>query len=159
MFNISKKVVVILILCFVNTISAQIDSKQKPDKNVPLAVTYAFNQKFPSHEPVWFSQYNSRYNQKLVFEGRFIFDNRYSSAIYNTEGNLIAFAATIERSEIPEKVAAYMDKEYPSFPISMALILTRGKNDVTYEMGIYIDNQYVIVVFSETGGFIKTTKA
>jgi len=140
-------------------LSAQSVNSPKPEKNVPAIVLEKFRTKFPSSDPVWFSQYQGRYDQKLVFEGRFIFDNRYSSAVYDNDGNLVAFAATIEKSEIPNSVLKYMNENYPSFPVIDALLVTRGENEKTYEIGIYIDRQYVIQVFSKNGDFIKSTKA
>ena len=51
-----------------------------------------------------------------------------------------------------------MKEKYPSFPIIEALMVTDNEKVVTYEIGIYIDNQYVIQVFSNDGDFIKNTK-
>ena len=153
------KILTVIFIFQLAILNAQNIVNPRPEKNVPLAVSQAFNQKFPSHDPVWFSQYNGRYDQRLVFEGRFIFDKRYSSAIYDNEGNMLAFAAAVEKSELPKKAMDYMDQKYPSFPIIDALLLTRGKDKVTYEIGIFIDKQYVIQVFNEAGDFIKSTKA
>lgn len=52
-----------------------------------------------------------------------------------------------------------MKEMYPSFPIIEALMVTDHEKVVTYEIGIYIDHQYVIQVFSNDGDFIKNTKA
>ena len=139
-------------------VSAQEIGKLKPERNVPAIVMEKFKNKFPAGDPVWFSQYQGRYDQKLVFEGRFIFDNRYSSVIYGKEGNMIAFAATIEKREIPAEAAKYMADNFPTYPIADALLVTRGSDDITYELGIYIDNQYVIKVFNKDGKFIKSTR-
>jgi len=158
MSNIFKGILVVLLLFQVAVSDAQNSNKSKLERNIPEIVLEMFSQKFPSQDPVWFSQYQGRYNQKLVFIGKFIFDNRYSLAVYDINGNLIAYAATIEKNEIPEKVIKYMTEKLPSFPIVEALLVTRNKNDVTYEIGIYIDNQFVIEVFSENGDFIKSTK-
>ena len=131
---------------------------QKPERNVPIVVETAFKEKFPSSEPVWFSNYQGRYNQKLVYEGRFIFDNRYSCAIYDTDGVLIAFAAKVENKELPQKVLKYMNENFPSFPI-LESILVNSNNTVTYELGIVVDGEYIIKVFSDMGEFIKSTRA
>lgn len=131
----------------------------KPEKNVPQIVLEAFARKFPSQDPVWFRQYEGSENEKLRFEAKFIFDNRYSSAIYENEGSLIAFAAKIETKEIPQKALQYMSENLPNYPISEALLVTRGGSDVTYEIGIYINNQYIIEVFDKDGNYIKRTKS
>jgi hypothetical protein len=132
---------------------------EEPEQIVPSVVTTAFELKFPLKKPVWFSSYEGRYSQQLVHEGRFVFDNRNSSAIYGNEGNLIAFAATVERSEIPAEALNYMKEKYPYSTILDTIMVTRGINDVTFELGISISGEYIIKVFSDKGKFIKSTKA
>ena len=92
----------------------------------------------------------------MVFEARFLFDKRYSTAVYNREGDMIAFTATIENSEIPEKALTYMKEHYPYQTITEAGIVDRGKES-TIELGIYINNRFTVVVFDKEGNFIKTT--
>ena len=156
LFKIS---VFILFLMQLTIASAQNAVALKPEKNIPQVILEAFAKKFPSQDPVWFRQYEGSENQKLRFEAKFIFDNRYSSAIYENEGALIAFAAKIENKEIPQKALQYMNENLPNYPISEALLVTRGGNDITYEIGIYINNQYIIEVFDKEGNYIKRTKS
>lgn len=148
----------LLLLFNYTSIIAQDIVGQKPERNVPIAVSSAFKDKFPSMDPIWFSNYQGRYNQKMVYEGRFIFDNRYSTAVYDPTGKFIAFAAKVETNEVPQKVMEYMKENFPSFPIKESILVTYG-DEVTYELGIFIDGQYVIKVFSKTGEFIKSTRA
>jgi hypothetical protein len=157
----TNNIIVIVLIAFfqLSFLQAQDMIKSKPETNVPLIVIEKFNQKFPSYEPVWFSQYQGRYNQELVFEGKFIFDKRYSSAVYDKDGNMIAFATKIEKNEVPQKAQEYMSKNFPNFYIAEALLVTRGFNEVTYELGIYVDNQFIIKVFSKDGEFIKSVRA
>ena len=128
----------------------------KPESNVPIIVAQNFETKFPKKDPVWFSQFQGRYDNKMVFEARFLFDKRYSTAVYNREGDMIAFTATIENSEIPEKALTYMKEHYPYQTITEAGIVDRGKES-TIELGIYINNRFTVVVFDKEGNFIKTT--
>jgi hypothetical protein len=46
-----------------------------------------FRTSFPDKEPVWFSNYQGRFNQKLVYQAKFIFWQRYCQAIYDMNGN------------------------------------------------------------------------
>jgi hypothetical protein len=62
-------------------------------------------------------------------------------------GKQVAFAATIEYLELPEEARNYMNEHYPTYPIIEALLVTDSKKRVTYEIGIYVDNQYMIQVF------------
>jgi len=157
----SKFTLLLLFTCFCNSAigSSQNIVGQKPEKNVPIIVSAAFNEQFPSKEPVWFSNYQGRYNQKLVYEGRFIFDKRYSTAIYDFEGNMLAFAAKVESNEIPEKAIEYMNDQFPAFPILDAILVTKKNNEVTYELGIMIDKEYIIKVFTEKGEFLRSTRS
>ncbi|MFT5252979.1 MAG: hypothetical protein ACI87N_002003 [Flavobacteriales bacterium] len=137
---------------------AQNDGSSKIERNIPLIVAETFRTNFPDKEAVWFSNYQGPSNQKLVYQAKFIFDKRYCQAIYDMNGNQVAFAATIEYLELPEEARNYMNEHYPTFPIIEALLVTDSKKEVTYEIGIYVDNQYMIQVFSNEGTFLKNTR-
>lgn len=155
MKNIFKTTFVLLLFSF-QTLFAQDIVPRKPESSVPIIVAQKFESKFPKKDPVWFSQFQGRYDNKMVYEARFMFDNRYSAAIYNRDGDMIAFTATISNSEIPEKALNYMKEHYPYQSITEAGIVDRGKES-TIELGIYINNRFTIVVFDKEGNFIKTT--
>lgn len=157
----SKAILLFISLLFLTstTVISQNEATDEQPLAIPLSVTTAFNLKFPAQEPNWVSSYEGRYNQKLVHEARFIFDNRNSSAIYDNLGNLIAFAAVVERSEIPVEALNYMKEKYPNYYILDTIIVTRGNSDITYELGIVVNGQYIIKVFSNKGKFIKSTRA
>ena len=144
---------------FTTLVSAQVFQGQKPEKNIPNIVQANFDTKFHSKDVVWFTHYQGRYDNKLVYEGRFIFDNRYSVAVYNREGDLIAFVANLEYNEIPIKARQYMKENYAGREPVEAVLVTRGKDDVTYEIGVVIDNEYVVKVFTKDGDFIRSTRA
>jgi len=157
-----SKIIIFLFLAFLSNFPVAYSQNivgQKPERNVPIIVSAAFNEQFPSKEPVWFTNYQGRYNQKLVYEGRFIFDKRYSTAIYDFEGNMLAFAAKVEENEIPEKALQYMNDEFPSYQIVDAILVTTKSNEVTYELGIIVDREYIIKIFSEKGEFLRSTRS
>lgn len=145
----------IIILIQVTVTNAQ---ESKEGISVPIIVQESFSEKFPSVEPVWDIHYQGTYNQELVYKGKFLFKNRSSLVVFDKDGNMVAFAATIEKNEIPVKIKTYMNEKFPAFPIVEALLVTREKQETTYEVGIYVNEQYVIKVFTEDGDFIKTTK-
>lgn len=146
---------VFLLICFFFSSNS---FAQRLEHNVPIVVYEAFQKKFPNHDPTWFSAYQGRFDQKLVYEARFMFDNRYSKAFYENEGKLLAFAAVIEKKELPQKVLDYMNENYPAFPIAESLLVTYDNNVVQFEVGIYIENAFLVQVFSKDGEFIKTSK-
>ncbi|MFQ3173704.1 MAG: hypothetical protein ACI9WT_001565 [Flavobacterium sp.] len=137
---------------------AQNDGASRIEQNVPLVVIESFNAVFSAKDPVWFTRYQGEDNQELVYVAKFILGNRYCKSVYDFNGNQIVFAATVDYNELPEGAHNYMKEKYPSFPIIEALMVTDNEKVVTYEIGIYIDNQYVIQVFSNDGDFIKNTK-
>lgn len=147
---------VLLIAFSFNSLFAQEATARKPEKKIPLIVEEAFRSKFAEKEPVWFSQYQGRYDDQLVYEARFIFDKRYSAAVYNREGALVAFAATIETSEIPQQAVEYMHNKYPYQPIIEALTVSRENKDPRIELGIYIGTNLMVFVFDKEGLFIET---
>jgi len=153
-----KKIILLLVLILsVSPLFAQDLTPMKPERKVPIIVSEAFQSKYSAKDPVWFSQYQGLYNDKLVYEARFMFDNRYSSAIFDRDGEMIAFATTIEASEIPQKAIDYMKKNYADRGVTEAMLVARGKNETSVELGIYINNRFTIVVFDKDGNFIKTT--
>jgi hypothetical protein len=137
---------------------AQYDGSSKIERNVPIVVVDSFYSVFSAKDPVWFSKYQGKNNQELVYEAKFIFNDRYCKSVYDFNGNQIAFAATVDYLELPERTRNYMEEHYLSFPIVEALLVTDSEKVVTYEIGIYIDNEFVVQVFSKDGDFIKNTK-
>ncbi|MDG2432901.1 hypothetical protein [Flavobacterium sp.] len=149
----------VFLLFFGSLTQAQKSGNSKVDSNIPLVVSESFNGMYSEKDPVWFSRYKGEGDQTLVYIAKFIFDKRYCQAIYGINGNQIAFAATVDYKELPEAARMYMKQNYPTFAIADAVLVTDSDKEVTYEIGIYIDAEYVIQVFSRDGTFIKNTKA
>jgi hypothetical protein len=152
-----RNVILLLLFCVGFSSNAQNDMSSKIERNIPLIVAERFNTSYPDKNPVWFSRYKGRYDQKLVYEAKFIFDKRYCKAVYDINGNQLAFAATIEYLELPEDARTYMKEKYATFPIAESLLVTDSEKTTTYEVGIYIDNQFVIQIFSSNGTFLNNT--
>lgn len=149
-----------VVLLFMTTVTmAQEVHNLKIVKNIPLTVQEAFESKFQSNDVVWFTRFQGRYDNQQVYEGRFMFDKRYSTAVYSKSGELVAFMARVDYLEIPEAARDYMKTHFSGRSIIDAVLVTRGGSDVTYEIGIYIDNQYVVQIFSKDGEFIRSTRA
>ena len=149
----------VFLLFFGSLTQAQKSGNSKVDSNIPLVVSESFNAMYSEKDPVWFSRYQGEGDQTLVYIAKFIFDKRYCQAIYGINGNQIAFAATVEYKELPEAARNYMTQNYLTFAIADAVLVTDANKNVTYEIGIYIEGDYVIQVFSKEGTFIKNTKA
>jgi hypothetical protein len=75
-----------LFLCFCGlVVQAQNDGSSKIERNVPLVVVDSFYS-FSAKDPVWFSKYQGKNNQELVYEAKFIFDDRYCKSVYDFNG-------------------------------------------------------------------------
>jgi hypothetical protein len=154
-----KNLFLLFFIFFGQVSQAQNDGVSRIERNAPLVVIESFKAVFSAKDPVWFTRYQGKNNQELVYVAKFILGNRYCKSVYDFNGNQIVFAATVDYNELPEGARNYMKEQYPSFPIIEALMVTDHEKVVTYEIGIYIDHQYVIQVFSNDGDFIKNTKA
>lgn len=154
-----KRTLLFVLFIYGFATQAQNDGASRIERNVPLVVIESFNAVFSAKDPVWFTRYQGKDNQELVYVAKFILGNRYCKSVYDFNGNQIVFAATVDYNELPEGARNYMKEKYLSFPIIEALMVTDNEKVVTYEIGIYIDNQYVVQVFSNDGDFIKNTKA
>ena len=153
------KYLVVALLFMTTVVKAQEVHNLKLAKNVPQTVEEAFETKFPGNDVVWFTHFQGRYDNQQVYEARFILDKRYSTAIYSKEGDLISFMARVDYLEIPEPAREYMRVHYSGVPFIDAVLVTYGGGDVTYEIGIYLEDQYVIQIFSKDGDFIRSTRA
>jgi hypothetical protein len=87
-----------------------------------------------------------------VYEAKFILTTDIvNQFMISMESN--CFAATVDYLELPEGIREYMEEDI-SFSIVESLLVT--DKVVTYEIGIYIDNEFVIQVFLKTEISLKT---
>jgi hypothetical protein len=91
-----------------------------------------------------------------VYEAKFIFDDRYCKSVYDFNGIKLLFAAG--RLSWVTSRNSWVYGRRVLLPIVESLLVTDSEKVVTYEIGIYIDNEFVIQVFSKDGDFIKNTK-
>jgi hypothetical protein len=121
----SFKNLFLLFFIFFGLVSqAQNDGASRIERNAPLVVIESFNAIFSAKDPVWFTRYQGKNNQELVYVAKFILGNRYCKSVYDFNGNQIVFAATVDYNELPEVARNYMKEMYPSFPIIEALMVT-----------------------------------
>jgi hypothetical protein len=91
-----------------------------------------------------------------VYEAKFIFDNRYCKSVILMA--IKCFWLTVDYLELPEGARKY-GRKVSTFPIMEALMVTSNQQVVTYEIGVYIDNQYMYKFFSKGVILLKNTKA
>jgi hypothetical protein len=150
-----------IILFFSGCIAtAQIALLPEPEstKAVPALVQTAFQQKFPGVEPVWYRRYRGEFDQQLRFQGKFLVNNKTVMAVFNQTGGLMAIVAEMDSREIPKKARKYMENHYPNNTVTQTAKITQVDNVITYELGMYLDNYYVILIFGKNGNFIQLSK-
>jgi hypothetical protein len=63
---------------------AQNDGSSKIERNVPLVVVDSFYSVFSAKDPVWFSKYQGKNNQELVYEAKFFLKTEISLKTQNS---------------------------------------------------------------------------
>jgi len=158
--NTFKKIAVLILLLFAGIAKAQLTVLPEPEPTtaVPASVQQAFQQKFPGVEPVWYRRYRGEFNQQLRFQGKFLVNNKTVLAVFNQNGGLMAMVVEMDPLQIPKKARKFMQNHYPYNSITQTAKITQIDNVDTYELGMYLDNYYVIVIFDKNGNFVQLSK-
>lgn len=109
-------------------------------------------------EVVWYRRYRGDYDQQLRYQGKFLMNNKTVLAVYSQIGELMAMAVEKDPTDIPKKARKYIENNYPYNSIVQSAKITQVNKSVTYEIGMYLDNSYVIVIFDKKGNFIQLSK-
>ena len=147
-----------MLMLFGGIVTAQTLPQPDPITSPPQIVQEHFEQKFPGVEVVWHLRYRGDYDQQLRYQGKFLMNNKTVLAVYSQIGELMAMAVEIDPTDIPKKARKYMENNYPYNPIVQSAKITQVDKGVTYELGMYLDNSYVIVIFDKKGNFIQLSK-
>lgn len=156
-FNL-KKITIFIFLLFGGIVSAQTLPEPDPINSPPDIVQEHFQQKFPGVEVVWYRRYRGDYDTELRYQGKFLMNNKTVMAVYNQTGHLMAMVDEINPIDIPKKAGEYMKSHYPYDSIVQSAKITQVNKGVTYELGMYLDNSYVVIIFDENGKFIQLSK-
>lgn len=161
--KISLNLIKIVFLTFLlsgEIANGQITSLPEPEPTtvVPSLVQLSLQEKFPGVDPIWYRRYRGDFDQQLRFQAKFMVGDKTVLAVFNKTGVLMATVVELDLKDIPKKAQKYMQKNYPYNSISQSAKITQIDNVVTYELGTYIDNYYVIVKFNENGKFIQLSK-
>jgi hypothetical protein len=86
------------------------DGSSKIERNVPIVVVDSFYSVFLQRTSLVF-EIPGKNNQELVYEAKFIFDDRYCKSVYDFNGIKLLFAA-VDYLELPVGIREYMEEEY-----------------------------------------------
>ena len=120
-----------------------------------LEVSKAFQKDFPKTKPTWRVDYLGDERDKLSYDADFTVDNTNMTAVYNAIGLFKVLEVEIKPTEIPAKISSYLAKNYPKNKINKAAKVMTNNNNITYEIGITINDKWVDAVFNKECDFIK----
>ncbi len=136
--------------------NAQLYREPGSVKNLPAIVESSFIMKFGEKKPTWHVRYRGDDENQQRYEGKFMLDNRRTSAVYNRDGVLEAMVVEVEPSELPKQAMFYMKKNYRDNVITeTTMVQENEKNGKTFELGFYLNKVFKVAVFDENGKFLK----
>ena len=120
-----------------------------------LQVTKAFEKDFPKIKPSWRKEYTGDDTDKLSYDADFTVNNTNMTAVYNAIGLFKVLEVEMKTTDIPAKISSYLTKNYPKNKIKNAAKVMTNNNNITYEIGITINDKWVDAVFNKECDFLK----
>ncbi|MEO5776414.1 MAG: hypothetical protein ABIQ27_05895 [Flavobacterium sp.] len=120
-----------------------------------LEVEKAFQKDFPKIKPSWREEYTGDDKDELSFDADFTLNNTNMTAVYSFIGVFKVLEFEIKTADIPAKISSYMERNYPKNKIKKAAKVMRNNNNITFEIGITINEKWVDVVFNKECDFLK----
>lgn len=118
------------------------------DKEVPAAVTAAFQKNYPNAKEVKWEK------EKDNYEAGFEWTKKDHSVLIDASGNILETEIEIGIEALPADAKTYVAKNYAGQKIKEAATITDSKGVVTYEVEIKGKD----LIFDHSGKFIKEVK-
>jgi putative PepSY-like beta-lactamase-inhibitor len=118
--------------------------------NVPVAVTNAFNAKFPGASELKWEKENSK-----ELEANFKWNNSTVSANFGLDGSWKETETTINPSALPPAVTNAVNTKYPGNTIFLAERIEKPANKIFYEVNIKWKGKKKELELDEAGNFVK----
>lgn len=148
-----KYLLLIVSLFFAVVVHAQDENSKKV---VPtLEVEKAFQKDFPKVTPVWRKDYAGADRDQLSYEGDFVVNKTNMTAVYSAIGTFKVLEIEIKPAEIPAKASSYLAKNYPKNKINKAARVMTNTNNITYEIGITLNDKWTDAIFNKEGDFLR----
>jgi hypothetical protein len=142
-------------LPFFLTFLLQAQEEKPKDVEPTLQVTKAFEKDFPKIKPSWRIDYTGADRDQLSYYADFTVENTNMTAVYTAVGLFKVLEVEIKPADIPAKVNSYLAKNYPKNKINSAARVITNNNDITYEIGITIDDKWTDAIFNKEGDFLR----
>lgn len=151
--EIMKSLLLIVSLFFVVVLQAQDENSKQV---IPtLEVVKAFQKDFPKVKAVWRKDYTGPHRDQLSYEGDFVVNKINMTAVYNANGTFNVLEIEIKPAEIPAKISSYLAKNYPKNKINKAARVMTNANNITYEIGITLNDKWTDAIFNKEGDFLR----
>ena len=148
-----KSLLLIVSLFFAVVLHAQDENSKVV---VPtLEVAKAFQKDFPKVKAVWRTDYAGADSDQLCYEGDFVVNEINMTAVYSAIGIFKVLEIEIKPAEIPAKASSYLAKNYPKNKINKAARMMTNTNNITYEIGITLNDKSTDAVFNKEGDFLR----
>jgi hypothetical protein len=144
----NKTVVLLLVLVFVVSVSAQ----NEDDNKTPETVITAFKTAHPdAHDISWDKE-------GMNYEAEYRENGNDCSVIIDQNGNILETETEIDISELPSGVIKYISDNYAGYTLSDASKIVDVKGNVKYEAEIKNGKTSKDVMFDQNGSPLKHEK-
>lgn len=136
-----------MISAFVFTAILSAKCQKVNASKVPNAVKISFAKAFAGTTAKWEKE-NGQYEAGFTKEGKEM------SALFNADGTMTESEVSINQSELPANVLAYVKANYKGKTIKESAKITKADGSIVYEAEVNGKD----VIFDEKGKFIKAVK-
>lgn len=142
-----KKLILLLAIAgFI--IPAEAQTKKVPAKEVPAAVTAAFNKAHPTIKDADWNKNGNYYATKYDA------DEGATSVTFDASGKLMENEVEISTPALPAQVMEYVKKNYKEADMNAAYRITDANGTITFETEL----KGIILIFDSKGNYIKSEK-
>jgi hypothetical protein len=119
-------------------------------KNIPAAVTNAFNAKFPGAAEVKWEKENSK-----ELEANFKWNNATVSANFGLDGSWVETETTINVNDLPVAVTSAINTKYPGAIFRLTEKIEKPGDKIFYEAVIKVNGRKKELELLPDGSFVK----
>lgn len=141
----NKIVVLLLVLVFAVSVSAQHDDDNKAPENV----IKAFQTVHPDAQDVSWDK------EGLNYEADFQENGNYYSVVIDKDGNILETESEISISELPSGVIKYISDNYKGYTLSDASKIVDNKGSVKFEAEIKNAKSSKDLIFDQNGNLLR----
>ena len=147
-----RKIILIFALCVSFMTYAQ-------DKiNAPQILKQKFENEFKGAIDVsWSLFYRGKFRDQLRYEVEFLKGNTKYLVSYDKEGNIRAIEKSIAINSLNKTILGYLERNYPTFNINEASIITKDNGEAFFNVGISDAKEFFVLVFNKSGDFLYLT--